>query len=101
MEFLEIVSDFESQISEEFKYELLEMHFVPYSFGAGFVAYRINGRTVKIIFDGKDKLIESKISNWHEKYPPKSLDTFFIGSVNDFIDKGIMGVRNELKIKSK
>jgi hypothetical protein len=101
LEFLEIISDFEKQIKKDLKYELLEMHYVPYSFGSGFVAYRINGRIVKIIFDGKDNLIESKISSRHERYPAKSVNTFFSGAGSDFSNNGIIAMKNELMSKTR
>lgn len=38
--FFDIVSRFELQIQESFQIELLELHYIPYSFGFGFVVYK-------------------------------------------------------------
>jgi len=97
LNYLEIISYFEDQIKEKSKYELLEMHYAPYSFGSGFRTYRINGKIIKIIYNGKENLVELKISNRHEKYPLNSWKSFSLGDVNDFIDKGIIQMKDELK----
>ena len=87
MDFLELKEQFESKLTE--KFELLELHYAPYSFGSGFTAYRIKGRIVKIIYDGKDNQVELVVSANHDKYPHASWTTIFTGHPADFIDKGI------------
>lgn len=56
MTFLEIKNKFEDEINRSF--ELLEMHYAPYAFGSGMIAYRINGILIKIIYDGKENQVQ-------------------------------------------
>jgi hypothetical protein len=86
-DYLEIKEQFEAQLSSDLKFELLELHYAPYSFGSGILACRINGRAVKIVFDGKDSLIELLISA--QKYPSSSWTTIFTGTPIDFISHGV------------
>jgi len=87
MDFLELKEQFETKLAGNF--ELLEFHYIPYSFGSGLTAYRIRGRIVKIIYDGKDNQVELVVSANHDKYPDASWTTIFTGHPADFIDKGI------------
>ena len=87
MDFLELKGQFETKLTEDF--ELLELHYVPYSFGSGFTAYRIRGRNVKIIYDGRDNQVELLVSANHDKYPHASWTTIFTGHSKDLIDYGI------------
>jgi hypothetical protein len=87
MDFLELKEQFESKLTE--KFELLELQYAPYSFGSGLTAYRIKGRIVKIIYDGKDNQVELLVSANHDKYPGTSWKTIFTGHPADFIDNGI------------
>lgn len=87
MDFLELKEQFETKLTEDF--ELLESHYVPYSFGSGFTAYRIRGRIVKIIYDGRDNQVELLVSANHDKYPQTTWTTIFTGHPTDFIDNGI------------
>jgi len=87
MDFLELKEQFESKLTE--KFELLELHYAPYSFGSGFTAYRIRGRIVKIIYDGRDNQVELLVSANHDKYPYTTWTTIFTGHSTDFIDNGI------------
>lgn len=88
-DYLELKRQFEAQLSADLKFELLEIHYAPYSFGSGMTAYRIKGRSVKIIFDGKDNLIELLISAKHLKYPSLDWTTIFTGTPTDFISNGV------------
>ena len=87
MDFLELKGQFESKLTE--KFELLELHYASYSFGSGFTVYRIRGRNVKIIYDGRDNQVELLVSANRDKYPHTSWTTIFTGHPTDFIDNGI------------
>ena len=97
MDFLEITSRFENQLSDEFDFELLELHYLPYAFGSGTKAYRIKGRNIKIIFDGRDGLIETEISLPHEKYKNCNWTSIFNGTTVDFFNKGIEEIKKRMK----
>ena len=92
--YLELKDSFEEQLKADFQFELLELHYAPYSFGSGMTAYRIKGRIFKIIFDGKDNLVEFMVSASHDKYTNAKWTTIFTGSPMDFIDKGTTQLKN-------
>ena len=96
MDFLKISEAFEQQIIAKFKFELLELHYSPYSFGSGTVAYRINGKLVKIIFDGRDAIIEIILSAKHDKYPNGTWTNIFTGTVEEFLTVGIEAMKTDL-----
>ena len=97
-DYLELKGQFEAQLSADLKFELLELHYAPYSFGSGMTAYRIKGRVVKIIFDGKDNIIELLISAKHLKYPSSVWTTIFSGPPTDFLDKGLTELKTSLAL---
>lgn len=68
MNFEEFRRDIESKLESVTKFELLEFHFEPYSFGNGILAYRINGRNHKFIFDGREKELIWLVSKPRQKY---------------------------------
>ncbi len=96
--YLELKGKFEAQLSADLKFELLELHYAPYSFGSGMTAYRIKGRVVKIIFDGKDNIIELLISAKHLKYPSSGWTTIFSGTPTDFLDNGLTELKTSLAL---
>jgi len=100
MNFLEITAQFEAQIRLNFEIELLETNYSVYSFGSGFSAYKITGITFMIIYDGRDNLIYLKRSKHHEKYPNCSWIEIFSGVPDDFFQKGINIIKNEIKNKN-
>ena len=87
MNFLDMVSEFEKQIEAEF--ELLALHYVPYHFGSGKVAYKIKGKNIVISFDGKESIIELSASNRHEDYHSASLLNIYQGGIETFFSEGI------------
>jgi hypothetical protein len=96
--YLELKGQFEAQLSADLKFELLELHYAPYSFGSGMTAYRIKGRVVKIIFDGKDNIIELMISVKHLKYPQSDFTTIFSGNITDFLNNGLTELKTSLAL---
>ena len=88
MDFLELKKQFENKLKSDF--ELLELHFTPYSFGSGMTAYRIKGQIIKVIYDGKDNQVELLISAKHDKYSNASLTTIYTGVPTDFIENGLL-----------
>ncbi|HGY54796.1 MAG TPA: hypothetical protein ENK44_03755 [Caldithrix abyssi] len=68
MNFLDFKDNLESKLKKKFKFELWELSYTPYSFGSGVIVYRINGKFIKYIFDGKDNILELHISGKHKKY---------------------------------
>ena len=97
-DYLELKGQFEAQLSADLKFELLELHYAPFSFGSGMTAYRINGRAVKIIFDGKDNIIELLISAKHLKYPSSGWTAIFSGTPTDFLGKGLTELKTSLAL---
>ncbi len=91
--YLELKDRFETELQHDLQFELLELHYAPYSFGSGMTAYRIKGRVFKIIFDGRDNLVEFMISAPHEKYNTANWTIIFTGTPNDFMDKGIPALK--------
>jgi len=89
MNFLEIKEQFENRLKDKFKFELLEFNYSPYSFGSGLTAYRIAGRNVKVIYDGKDNQIQFLVSSNHENYVNALWTTIFTGTPTEFIENGI------------
>jgi hypothetical protein len=87
MDFLEIKEQFENKLKSDF--ELLELHFAPYSFGSGMTAYRIKGQIIKVIYDGKDNQVELLLSAKHDKYSNASWTTIYTGVPIDFIENGL------------
>ena len=97
--FLELIGQFEIKLKDEFKFELLELHYLPYAFGYGMTAYRISGRLVKVVCDAKDFRMEIFISGKHEKYANVSDSNWtniFSGTYADFADKAITQLKNKL-----
>ncbi len=86
MKYLELINSWEQKIKIDFQIELLEVLYQPYSFGCGMSAYRIKGKNIKLFFDGRDKLIEIKISKSHEKYPNCSWNNIGNFEIEELLD---------------
>src|SRR6476659_5933428 len=99
MDFLELRTQFESKLNNTFKFERLELHYMPYSFGTGIIAYRIKGRLIRIIYNGRDNEIEVYSSKPHEKYPNASWAIIFTGHPSELLDKGITRLNELFGIK--
>jgi hypothetical protein len=97
-DFKEFKRHFEAQLLTDLMFELLELHYAPYSFGSGMTAYRITGRVVKIIFNGQDNIIELLISDKHINYPSSGLTTIFSGTPTDFLDSGVTRLKTYLAL---
>jgi len=98
MEFLALITAFENILSISLKLELLEQHYTPYSFGSGFVAYRINGRNLKLVFNGKDNYTECFLSKPHVKYSNvKDWSMVYSGNTNHLLNSKFAEVLNALK----
>jgi Txe/YoeB family toxin of Txe-Axe toxin-antitoxin module len=68
MNFEDFRKEIELRLISKIKFELIEYSFLPYSFGSGILAYRINGQNHKFVFDGKDNELTWLKSKSHEKY---------------------------------
>jgi hypothetical protein len=103
MKFLELKEQFESKLP--FNFEVLEVHYVPYSFGSGLVAYKTKGKIVKIVYDGKVNQLQLLISTGKDKYPNASYTTIYEGLPTDFFESGVVNfttsMDKELKQKYK
>ncbi len=86
MNFLELKDKFESNLKDDYKFELIELHYAPYAFGPGMTAYKIKGQIFKIIYDGRDDQVQLLTSLRHEKYPNASWKTIFTGTPREFVD---------------
>lgn len=85
MDFLDIKTQFENDLSDNRKFEMLELHYYPYDFGSGISIYKIYSRAVKLIFDGKDKTVQLDMGERHTKHPKTSFITIFLGQPDDFV----------------
>lgn len=95
MDFLEIISKFEKSILVDLGFELLEQHYVPYSFGSGFSVYRIKGENFKLEYDGKDSILSAFISEKHEKYPNATWENIFQGNGDEFFESRLIEIINK------
>lgn len=68
MNFEEFRKDIENKLNSIARYELLEYHYEPSSFGNGLLAYRISGRNHRLIYDGRENELTWECSKPHEKY---------------------------------
>ncbi|MEO8085424.1 MAG: hypothetical protein ABI763_01315 [Bacteroidota bacterium] len=93
IDFSELISRFENAVQTDFKFELLEFHYVPYSFGSGMKAYRINGRAVKLVYDGRDYLATLYISEKHITYSRAEWTEIFSGTASGLLAEGIPGLK--------
>lgn len=96
LSFLDFVSQFESQIKAIFQIELLDLHYTPYSFGSGLVVYKIKGKTIRIVYDGRDNHIEAKFSKQHQKYPTCVWFNLFSGNPSEFMKNGVKFLIDEI-----
>jgi len=80
-------SEFEVIIGQYAKFKLLELWYVPYSFGSGFAAYYVKGRNLKILYNGKDSVMIVFINPPHVKYPSKEETEIFYDSFNELVKK--------------
>jgi hypothetical protein len=94
MNFLELKEQFENKLKDKFKFELLELHYVPYAFGSGLIAYRITGRNVKAIYDGKENQVQLLVSSNHDKYANASWTSIFTGTPTNFIENGVIKLKS-------
>ena len=88
MNFLELKEQFQNKLKDHSTFELLDLQYSPYAFGSGMTAYRIKGRIIKVMYDGRDNKIEIVSSKPHDKYPNTSWTTIFTGLPIDFIENG-------------
>lgn len=83
--FTEIVVTLENWLkSKSIIFELLELRTTPYSFGSGFLVHRIDGRNVKVVFDGRDNIVSIYVSPPHHKYPTNEWDLRFEGNIEKY-----------------
>jgi hypothetical protein len=70
MNLQEFKYDFENKLKDKIHFDLQEFHYLPYAFGHGILAYRINGYNYKFIYDGRDRdnTLLCERSSRHEKY---------------------------------
>ena len=87
MTFLEMKSEFEVIIGQYAGFKLLELRYVPYSFGSGLAAYHVKERNLKILYDGKDFVMKVFMHPAHVKYPSKEETEIFNGSFNELVKK--------------
>lgn len=83
--FTEIVVTLENWLkSKSIIFELLELRTTPYSFGSGFFVHRIDGRNVKVVFDGRDNIVSLYVSPKHDKYPSNNWELRFEGNTDKY-----------------
>ena len=95
MSFIQLTDKFENDLNE--KFEILELHYLPYLFGSGTKCYRIKGRNIKVDFDGRDELLEIYISPYHEKYPTNKWELIFTDKYENFHEKDLKIIKEKMK----
>jgi len=70
MNLLELKEQFENNLTTGF--ELQELQYVAYAFGSGWMLYRFSGRNIKVMYDGKDEIVQVSISAKNDKFPTTS-----------------------------
>jgi hypothetical protein len=99
MNFLEFKDQLENEIAKNYKFDMLELRYMPYAFGSGLTVYRISGKIVKIVFDGKNNQFDIMISQPHAKYPNAPLLSIFSGQADDILDKGLSKLYQQLSVR--
>ena len=85
----------ELKLSSITEFELQEFHFLPYTFGSGFIVYRIKGYFHKFIFDGRECELTWLISKQQHKYSDNSFTEFKRFYELDISDKELEnGIKN-------
>lgn len=92
MTFSEIQIKFENDILSEFKFEILEMQYSNYSFGSGYLVYRIKGKNLRLVLDGKEGIIEISISSKGEKYPNVNWQSTYWKKIREVDFKDILRI---------
>jgi hypothetical protein len=52
-----------------FPSELLDLRYSPHAFGSGLLAFKVKGRNIQFVHDGRDNHVEVSISDTHVRYP--------------------------------
>jgi hypothetical protein len=86
-DFLELKDKLERNLKPDF--ELLELNYLPYAFGSGLVAYRKDGRSIKLIYDGKEQYLQLFHSGKERKYPSSNWKELYSGPVSELEEFGI------------
>ena len=73
MNFLEFSFRLDQKLKERVETTLLEIHYKDYFFGSGFYAFRVQGKIIKLDFDGRERYLILGISMKHDDYPAKSI----------------------------
>lgn len=68
MNFQTFKDTLEENLKDKISFELLEFQYMPYSFGSGLLAYRINGYNYRLLYDGKENELTCEQSKAHDKY---------------------------------
>tara|TARA_R110000868_G_scaffold101747_1_gene280142 strand:+ start:71 stop:358 length:288 start_codon:yes stop_codon:yes gene_type:complete len=68
MNFEEFRTELEIELKTLIKFELQEFSYHPYSFGDGFLGYRINGKCFRLTYEGRERQLRVDCSEPHEKY---------------------------------
>lgn len=87
MNFLEIKDNIEAILSrQQIQSQLLELHYLAYLFGSGFVAYRINGVNFRFAYDGRDGILTIDKTKMHEKYSQGNWEVIFEGKLPESLE---------------
>ena len=96
LDFNDIIAQFESQLKNEFEFEVQEKNYSAYSFGSGFVAYRIKGNIYRVIYNGKENIVELEKSDFHQKYPNCNWKSLFYAKPNEFFERVTAEIKDSL-----
>jgi hypothetical protein len=90
--FPEIQLEFENNIAEIFAFELMEQQYHPREFGSGLLVYKIKGRDVKLIYDGRDDLLTAYISPKHLHYPHDQWQEIYMERPKKFLQEAVLKI---------
>lgn len=69
MDFQQFKNDIEEGLKEKVAFALQEFRYLPFDFGHGTLAYRINGYVIRFTYNGRDNLLTCERGNSHQNYP--------------------------------
>jgi hypothetical protein len=94
MNFFETIKFIEaSLIDKDITFDLWDMQYARYVFGAWYADYRINGHHVMFYYNGREKVFGIQASERHEDYPSRNWQDVYYGTFDKFLTDGIEGLK--------
>ena len=70
-------AELEQALISKMRFELLEFHYLGYSYGHGYIAYRIKGFVYVFVYDGRENLLIVQKSHSHSVYPSETMEKIY------------------------